>query len=225
MAQLNQESNRRNDVNETRYPLCWPKDWKRTQGRTRAQFGKAPRARGADVQTYVPKSRLSIEDSFRRIEYEMERFGVDLHTVLVSTNLRTNMRGMPTGATGEPSDPGVAVYWNLKGKSQCMAIDRYDRVADNLAAVAATLEALRAIERHGGGSILERAFLGFAQLPAALDWRAILCIHPQTNVTEEIIDNAFKALAIRRHPDKGGSTEMMAELNRARGDALAELRR
>ena len=38
-----------------------------------------------------------------------------------------------------------------------MAIDAYTRTADNLAAVAATLEAMRAIERHGGAQILERA--------------------------------------------------------------------
>ena len=167
-------------MNKTRYPLCWPAGWPRASIRSRAQFGKAPRPRSSDPALYVPKSRLSIEDSFRRIEYEMERFGVELHTVLVemerfgvelhtvlvSTNIRPNMRGIPAGNSGEPSDPGVAVYWTLKGKSQCMAIDRYDRIADNLAAVAATLESLRAIERHGGGAILDRAFVGFAALPA-----------------------------------------------------------
>lgn len=214
-------------MNETHYPLCWPKDWKRTTQayRTRAQFGKAPRTRGADPQSYIPKSRLSIKDSFKRIEYEMERFGVDLHTVLVSTNVRTNMRGMPTGATGEPSDPGVAVYWNLKGKSQCMAIDRYDRVADNLAAVAATLEALRAIERHGGGSILERAFLGFAQLPASTSrpWREVFGFGLSTP-TRTMVDDAFRRIARERHPDKpDGNHEDMVELNAARAAALAEL--
>jgi len=214
-------------VNETRYPLCWPKDWKRTTSRTRAQFGKA-NARYADgVKLYDGKSRLSIDDSFRRIEYEMERFGVDLETVLVSTNLRTNMRGLPTGASGEPSDPGVAVYWTLKGKAQCMAIDRYDRVADNLAAVAATLEALRAIERHGGGSILERAFLGFAQLPASIEkpWREVFGFGLSTP-TIPIVEQRFRTLAQEAHPDKqNGSHERMTELNAARVAALAELAR
>ena len=214
-------------MNETRYPLCWPKDWKRTTSRTRAQFGKA-NARYADgVKLYDGKSRLSIDDSFRRIEYEMERFGVDLETVLVSTNLRTNMRGLPTGASGEPSDPGVAVYWTLKGKAQCMAIDRYDRVADNLAAVAATLEALRAIERHGGGSILERAFLGFAQLPAPKrHWAEVLGYRTGEIATIADVEAKFRTLAQEAHPDKqNGSHERMTELNAARVAALAELAR
>lgn len=214
-------------MNVTRYPLCWPANWKRVTSRARAQFGKVSTEFDASKGShrYAGKSRLSIEDSFQRIEYELERFGVDTATVNVSTNLRVNMRGIPAGNQGEPSDPGAAVYWTLKGQSQCMAIDRYDRVADNLAAIAATLEALRAIERHGGGSVLERAFIGFAELPAprSADWRTVLCIHPQTNVTPEIIENAFRVLAVRRHPDKGGSHEMMSELNAAREAALLEV--
>ncbi|KVD37855.1 hypothetical protein WJ41_22830 [Burkholderia ubonensis] len=63
---------------------------------------------------------------------------------------------------------GVAVYWETRaGARRVMAIDQYTRVADNLAAVAATLDAMRAIERHGGARILERAFTGFAALAAA----------------------------------------------------------
>jgi len=48
-----------------------------------------------------------------------------------------------------------------------MAIDIYDTVAGNLAAVAATLDAMRAIERHGGAQILKRAFQGFKALPSS----------------------------------------------------------
>lgn len=217
-------------MNITRYPLCWPANWKRTANRSRAQFGKVSKSFDASTNSrrYEGKSRLSIEDSFRRIEYELERFGVDVSTVNVSTNLRVNMRGIPTGRDGEPADTGAAVYWTLHGRPQCMAIDRYDRVADNLAAIAATLEALRAIERHGGGSVLERAFMGFAELPPPrdllVDWRAVLCIHPQTKVTKEIVENAYRVLAIRRHPDKmSGSEEGMVELNAARAAALLEV--
>lgn len=212
-------------MNETRYPLCWPKDWKRTTTRVRAQFGKAGKIVGQFQR--LNKSKLSIDDSFRRIEYEMERFGVELHTVLVSTNLRMNVRGLPAGNSGEPSDPGVAVYWTLKGKSQCMAIDRYDRVADNLAAVAATLEAMRAIERHGGGSILERAFLGFAQLPASteINWREIFLVSPALPAAKQLaqVNEAFRLMASEKHPDTGGDHERMVNLNAARAAALREL--
>jgi hypothetical protein len=210
-------------VNETRYPLCWPANWKRATSRTRAAFGKAPR--GGDGQQYIPKARLSIDDSFRRIETEMERFGIDVQHVVVSTNLRTNLRGLPTGAAGEPRDPGVAVYWKQKGKAQCMAIDRYDRVADNLAAVAATLEALRAIERHGGGEILDRTFIGFAQLASGeRPWRDVLGFPAGSILSAAAIETQFRSLAKQRHPDQNpGDHSAMAELNLARTAALAEV--
>lgn len=215
-------------MNETRYPLCWPVNWKRTANRTRAQFGKTSKVTTAGG-SYSSKSRLNVSDSIQRIAYELERFGVPEDEVIVSTNVRLNLSGIPHGGAGEPIDSGVAIYWKLKGKSQCMAIDRYDRVADNLAAIAATLEAMRAIERHGGGSILERAFIGFAQLPAAIvtqrPWREVLGFGPVTP-TVEGMETRYRALSRERHPDKeGGSHDAMAELNAARAAALAELSR
>ncbi len=215
-------------MNITRYPLCWPANWKRTANRSRAQFGKVSRRfdPSTNSRRYEGKSRLSIEDSFRRIEYELERFGVDVSTVNVSTNLRVNMRGIPTGRDGEPADPGAAVYWTLHGRPQCMAIDRYDRVADNLAAIAATLEALRAIERHGGGSVLERAFMGFAELPASIGarpWREVLGFARDHTPSRELIETQFRGMARTVHPDAGGTDRKMAELNAARMEALLEV--
>jgi len=211
-------------MNETRFPLCWPANWKRTTNRTRAHFGKSDTRYTNGVLCYGGKSRLSVPGAIDRIAYELRRMGVKEENCIVSTNVPLNLSGNPRGGQSEPSDPGAAIYWTHKGKSQCMAIDRYDRVADNLAAIAATLDALRAIERHGGGSILERAFIGFAALPAAkVDWREILQFHPQTNVTAQMVQNAFRALAAKRHPDAGGSHDSMSELNAARAAALAEL--
>src|SRR5260370_28335246 len=150
-------------MNETRCPLCWPANWKRTTSRTRAQFGRVNS--GIDG-AYGGKSRVGMAEAIDRIADELRRMGIKEENVIVSTNVPLNLSGSPRGDRGEPSDPGAAIYWTHKGKSQCMAIDRYTRVADNLAAIAATLDALRAIERHGGGSILQRAFIGVSPLPA-----------------------------------------------------------
>src|SRR3954467_15855639 len=97
---------------------------------------------------------------------------------------------------------------------RCMAIDRYTRVADNLAAIAATLEAMRAIERHGGGAILERAFLGFAALPEKASspwWRDVLGISATAPATWPLVEELFRALAKVHHPDVGGSREKFEE--------------
>jgi hypothetical protein len=211
-------------MNESRYPLSWPTDWKRTTNRTRGNFGRVDY--GGDG-SYAGKSRVSIDMAFERIERELERFGIELSTVVVSTNLKLNIRGIPAGNQGEPSDPGAAVYWQRKGKSQCMAIDSYSRVADNLAAIAASLSAMRAIERHGGAQILDRAFLGFAQLPAAVGrpWREVLQLVTCKYITREVIQDRFKELARSQHSDvAGGSHDAMVELNAAREQALQEVK-
>lgn len=197
----------------TRYPLQWPVGWKRTQYRQTARFSKYDK-------------RLSVNDGVQRVLQELERLGVSEADVLISTNLALRLDGLPRSDQGQPGDPGVCVYWQ-RGKKpmQCMAIDRYDKVADNLAAVAATLEAMRAIERHGGAAILDRAFTGFTALPPPIvagmsrAWWEVLGV--PSDATKEAIQTAYRKLASEAHPDKGGTAERMAEINRARDEGLA----
>ncbi len=188
------------------YPLEWPVGWRRSQGRKRATFA-----------TY--KRQLSVIDGVGRVLHEFERLNVKRDDIVLSTNVRTRLDGLPRSDQAEPADPGVAVYW-LDGKQRrCMATDRYDRVADNLAAIAATLEAMRAIERHGGAEILDRAFTGFTALPAPEQPFQVLGVG--ANASKEEIERAFRLLASEHHPDKGGDPDKMARINRAR-DALME---
>jgi len=211
-----------------RYPLCWPPGWKRTRERTRAAFGRTTTRVDASQNrsVYAGKEQLSVMNGAERVIGELERLGVGADDVVISTNVPVRLDGLPRSDRAEPADPGVAVYWELRGKRQCMAIDRYDRVADNLAAVAATLEALRAIERHGGGAILERAFQGFAQLPASVvtqrPWRDVLEFGAAP-ASAESVQERFRELARRRHPDVGGTAEQFQELTAARDAALQEI--
>lgn len=197
----------------TRYPLQWPMGWKRTQYRATAKFSKYDK-------------RLSVADGVQRVLQELERFGVGEADVVISTNVALRLDGLPRSDQAQPVDPGVCVYWQRgKNSMQCMAIDRYDRVADNLAAVAATLDAMRAIERHGGAAILDRAFTGFTALPApivagmARPWWEVLGV--ERSATKDQINAAYRRLASASHPDKGGTAERMAEINRARDEGLA----
>ena len=177
-------------------------------------------------ETYAGKRELSVSDGIERIFRELRGMGVGEYGVIISTNVPVRNDGLPRSGMAQPTDPGVAVYWEKKGKSQCMAIDRYDRVADNLAAVAATLEAMRAIERHGGAQVMDRAFLGFAQLPESVrkPWRDVLQFPPSATVSWDAIEERYRALARKRHPDQGGSSESFHELTQARTDALLEMK-
>lgn len=213
------------------YPLSWPEGWKRTQSRTSAQFGKVPlMGRNEQGQAmYQAKKRLSVADAVQRVIGELGRMGVPDWCLIISTNVPLRLDGLPR-SDKEPADPGAAVYWkkpNAKESApmRCMAIDRYTRVADNLAAIAATLEAMRAIERHGGASILDRAFLGFAALPekASQPWREVFGISTTAAATWPMVEERFRALAKVHHPDQGGNREDFDRIMQARDAARLEL--
>lgn len=201
------------------YPLSWPAGWPRLPSHQRrsAKFGR----RQKDPQySWSTKKQLSVEQATSRVRDELQRMGVREGDLIISTNLTVRLDGLPRSGQREPTDPGVAVYWQTPGKpTRVMAIDAYDRVADNLAAIAATLDAMRAIERHGGAQILDRAFTGFVALPAAgPPWYAVLGVRPDATADE--IREAYRAKAMERHPDKGGSHAAMSELNAARDEGL-----
>lgn len=205
------------------HPLAWPEGWKRTPRLDRAhgRFGRRERGGGA----YRQLKDVTVADAVQRVLEELVRMAILRDDVVISTNLRTRLDGLPRSDQRAPDDPGAAVYWEEStGERRCIAIDQYHKVEDNLAAIAATLEAMRAIERHGGAAILARAFTGFTALPAPgapREWWDVLGV-PRTCTREEL-KQAYRALASRFHPDKpGGSHEKMAELNAAQEAGLKE---
>lgn len=186
-----------------RYPLAWPKGWPRSGspgGRRLAQF------------------KVDFEKAVRELGWEIERMG-GRYPVL-STNLELTIDGRPRRDRGEPADRGVAVYFELKGKQKVFACETFTSVRDNIRAIGLTIAALRAIERFGASDMLERALSAFEALPAPLEWWDVLQI--RRDAGRETIEAAFRRLAKDHHPDRGGSTAKMAELNRAREAALKE---
>lgn len=209
------------------YPLQWPAGWDRTDevGRTRARFG---RQKQSSYGNYKHRAELSIAESVDRVRTELQRMGIDDEDLVISTNLHLRLDGLPRSSQRDPDDPGVAVYWteraNPGAPPRCMAIDRYDRVADNLAAVAATLDAMRAIERHGGAEILNRAFTGFTALEHSNDdphWSDVLGVTRDASANE--IESAYRRKRSQHHPDKGGDAASFHTAQAAYTAALAEV--
>lgn len=205
------------------YPLCWPAGWRRTsaQQRTRAKFHRmADHNHNAPGSGSAYKTRvdLTVEQAVDRVMRELGALRVDEATVVISSNLELRRDGWPRSGQRAPADPGAAVYWAVRKtqKTRCIAIDTYDRVQDNMAAIAGTLAAMRAIDRYGGAEILDRAFTGFTALPAPEQWWQVLGLTSKATLAE--IDDAYRVLALRHHPDRGGNTGEMARINRARDD-------
>lgn len=202
------------------YPLAWPAGWPRTPAaeRTSARFVRkaVQHHRRGDGSSYssTHNQQLSVADAVQRLLSELARMGISDDDLVISTNLQLRRDGLPRSDQRAPDDPGVAVYWterSMHGQPpRCMAVDRYDRVADNIAAVAATLDAMRAIERHGGAVVLERAFSGFTALPepASDNWRDVL--------DQNDPEGSYRRLRSQHHPDRpGGSSEAFQRVQRA----------
>jgi hypothetical protein len=206
----------------TAYPLCWPRGVPRHKGvRLTAAFSKQVSQHTPNAPDGVASYRsepLSIADGVARIQRELNRFGAV--RLVISTNVAVRRDGLPYSTSREPADPGVAVYFHLRTRPYCLPCDRWTRVADNLAAVAAHIAALRGIERWGVGTV-EQAFTGYLALPSPddVDWRAEF---PRVETLEQL-EERYREQAKKLHPDAEGTHEAMVRLNRARQAARAEL--
>jgi hypothetical protein len=202
------------------YPLQWPVGWKRTDAarRTRAKFGRQTQSSHGSWKT---REGLTIAMATTRVRAELVRMGIHDDNLVISTNLELRLDGLPRSNQRQPADPGAAVYWSERAGDvpRCMAIDRYDRIEDNLAAIAATLDAMRAIERHGGAEILNRAFTGFVAIEnGSAHWSDVLGV--PTNACREEIDTAYRKLRSKHHPDRGGSADMFNRIQKAYEEAI-----
>ena len=182
------------------YPLVWPEGWPRAKSRKRAAFSSY-------------KQQLTYTRAESRLRQELARLSGKLELLVVSSNMIRDR---------QPQDPGVACYFQAPGKPmRVIAVDIYDRVEDNIAAIAATIEAMRAIERHGGAQILERAFTGFDALPPPDDAYKVLGLKP--GATRDQVDEAYRRAAKKAHPDQGGDHTRMAQVNAARDSIIKQL--
>jgi hypothetical protein len=152
------------DDDPTSYPLAWPTGVPRHRGtRQRARFSGHKTLSFGDGSTWRQSKELTVADGLARVQAELMTFGAT--RLVVSSNTPVRLDGLPYSKTTTPADPGVAVYFTLHKKPYCLPCDRWDRVADNLAAIAAHIKAMRGIERWGVGT-LEQAFTGYLRLPA-----------------------------------------------------------
>lgn len=196
------------------FPLQWPEGYPRTP----------PGRRGR------PKFGHHFATDRDSVIRQLKRRGSH---VVITSNLPTNRQGLPL-ATGAANDPGIAVWWVEKGTERVIACDRWRNIADNLRAIEMSLAALRGLDRWGASDMVERAFAGFAALPAPATakrhWREVLGMptgpdatrlgdHTQLRIAREL----YRQKMATTHPDQGGDHEAAVELNRAMAEAEEDL--
>lgn len=213
------------------YPLQWPEGWPRTpaekrDGDARFRTGTAFESDGVGGHRYVGKKPLSFDTARKSLTAELGRMNAT--NAVLSTNVPVRLDGYPlaSAAGRRMDDPGVAIYFTLNKKQMVMAQDAFLNVAANIRSLALAVSALRQLERHGGGMMMERAFSGFVAIAPPdwkKPWREVFGLKPELKVTLAEIVSLYRQRATRLHPDQGGNDTLMAELNVAYVEAKKEL--
>ncbi len=211
------------------FPLQWPDGFPRTMNadRMRSRFGV--------------RGQVSFSQARNEMLDELERLGAA--NVVLTSDLPVRNDGLPYASSRAGDDPGVSVWFVLpdsKGKlhERVFPCDKWKTHAENMTAIARTVEAMRGMDRWGVGQVVDRAFAGFAALPPGptgtippatpkKPWREVLGGFPAAELAKEdllaIAKTRHRKLIATAHPDAGGSHELAAELNAAIAEAEAEL--
>jgi hypothetical protein len=188
------------------YPLRWPPGWPRHKGQ-----------RDSDRRFSGPTYKW--DRVYKGLKEELQRIGASSISIVVSTNQPVRNDGLPYAQQRAISDPGVAVYFWRNKRAMVMAQDRFDTVIGNMRSLTMAIEGLRQMERHGGATMMNRAFDGFVALPPPEDWQSILGLRGQTKLNRDIVMGAFRAKAREGHANGAD----MDRLVKARDEALEKI--
>lgn len=166
----------------------------------------------------------------------VELTNADVLDAIIETNHQRadyTMSGRPRSGV-EPSKPAIQVWFKLDDRPICFPSSRYDSWIQNIKAVGMTLERQRLIRDYGCVTI-EEQFSAFAALPGSGQttltkgggpMNSALMLLNLADITDmkadqvladpDVFHKVFKSATLKAHPDKGGSQEMQAAVNRAR---------
>lgn len=210
------------------YPLQWPDGWKRTPAADRKPS----------------RFFYGFADSMASLMEALARIGAT--NIVITSDLPARPDGRPYAVGRKDADPGIAVWFALQGHERVISCDRWQTHAENMRAIALSIEAIRGLDRWGASDMVARAFAGFTALPAGpagpaapvtngkRDWREVLGMQQVPGIYERPIDARTRTLAAHNlviarriyrekiqatHPDHGGDPTSAVELNVAMGDA------
>ncbi len=202
----------------TPFPLQWPPGWQRTppEKRTSSRFFHGFSA------------------ALSSLREELRMLGAA--NVVITSDLPVRRDGMPYAEGRRGTDPGIAVWFVHEGAERVIACDRYISIADNLRAIALSIEAIRGLARWGASDLVSRAFAGFNALPPGTaeraNWRHVFGFSPHLSNGDsaqkrrdilDVVRAHYRTLIKVAHTDVGGDNARAVELNLAMEEAEREL--
>jgi hypothetical protein len=182
-------------------------------------------------------ARAGHQKAMALLRYELQRIGatdVVLEAGFDAKQIRVD--GYPY-SNARPSHHTVRISFRRNGKvPMAMTSGGWADWVLNVYMIAKTLENLRAIDRYGCTSKGEQ-YAGWSQLPpGAANGDGVGAIQAGEfasvadamrflsttgdgeilSLSADDLDKVYRAAAIKAHPDKGGSHELMSKVNRAR---------
>jgi hypothetical protein len=146
---------------------------------------------------------------------------------ILSLDLPLGLDGRPLEGhrDRQPGDPGAALYFGFEGERHCVSCDFWQRVEDNVQAIAFCIESLRRLQRSAGFEVLRQAMKGFYApygRGEAESWWNVLGV--AFDAPLYAAEAAYRQRVLRAHPDRGGSDEAMMRLNAAIAEARLQLK-
>lgn len=191
-------------------PLNWPANWARTPAEKRSNgrgtYSRSP-GRG------MPSAPLSIAHALELLDGSTAVFGCDRAEVSLDVRWRDTAEGvvfMAEPAEG-PSEPGIVLAMERGGDRVVLPVDLHLHAADNLRAAGRCVEALAALEKHGGIGLAARVFAGLSGRPP---WWAVLGVGEHAPPAE--VEAAFRAAVKDTRRDRSALLRARDEARRLR---------
>lgn len=170
--------------------------------------------------THTSRKAWSAEKS--ALVSELTLWGSDRYSLTAGTASTDGVEAVRPSTklnqTPEEATVTLVVYWPKSKDREPLTI-RYNqqaRAVDNLAVIRLCVHDLRLNEARGLDALMREAYL---QLPAGAPTKIKRDPYEVLGVTKEtpllVVEAAYRVLAKEAHPDSGGTTEAMAELNEA----------
>lgn len=205
------------------YPLCWPECRPKSGCREWSRF-----------DLFAPSNLLTRVLIYQIFE-EMRLMGATDFTL--SSNMRWEgdrdyeASGFPVFTDRRLSLDdynGIALFFNLDGKSHVITSDKFDNVWCNLKALHYTVRDIRRMERYGCMSDFGMGFAGYLldydphAEKVGFDWREFMGVDSGIDDID-VVRERYHELGKVMHPDNGGTESGMKRLNMAFEEAKRDL--